>query len=112
MAQENNNNGNGGWGEYGKLVLNELERLEKNQNETQENINEIKTEISKLKQYKNDLEALRNWREDVNDVFSPTQMKEVKDEVYRQKNKWSKAIAIIGFIQFAMGVALLLTRIL
>lgn len=108
MDQEKKNNG---WGEYGKLVLNELERLDESQKETKEDLNKVKTDISKLKELKQDIENLKSWREDVNDVFSPRQMKEVKNEVYSQKNKWNMAIAILGFIQFAMGVILLLTRI-
>jgi hypothetical protein len=33
-------------------------------------------------------------------------MKEAKDEIYKQKNRWVAAIAIISFIQILVGVAL------
>jgi hypothetical protein len=46
------------------------------------------------------------WIHKVNDVWSPLQMKEAKDEIYKQKNRWVAAIAIISFIQVIMGVIL------
>jgi hypothetical protein len=33
-------------------------------------------------------------------------MKEAKDEIYQQKNRWVAAIAIITFVQVAVGVAI------
>jgi cytochrome c-type biogenesis protein CcmE len=35
-------------------------------------------------------------------------MKEAKDEIYRQKNRWVAVIAIMSFIQIAVGVILTL----
>jgi hypothetical protein len=32
-------------------------------------------------------------------------MKEAKDELYRQKNRWAAAIAIITFVQISVGIA-------
>lgn len=32
-------------------------------------------------------------------------MKEAKDEIYQQKNRWVAAIAIITFVQIVVGVA-------
>jgi hypothetical protein len=46
----------------------------------------------------------KNWIERVNDVWSPAQMKEAKDEIYAQKNKWVATIAIMTFIQIALGL--------
>jgi hypothetical protein len=31
-------------------------------------------------------------------------MKEAKDELYKQKNRWAAAIAIIAFVQIAVGL--------
>jgi len=39
-------------------------------------------------------------------VWSPTQMKEAKDEIYRQKGLVTAAIAIISFVQVAIGIAI------
>ena len=46
----------------------------------------------------------KSWIDKVNDVWSPSQMKEAKDEIYSQKNKWIATIAIITFIQIIIGI--------
>ena len=33
-------------------------------------------------------------------------MKEAKDEIYKQKTRWAAAIAIITFVQIAIGIAI------
>jgi hypothetical protein len=33
-------------------------------------------------------------------------MKEAKDEIYKQKSRWIAAIAVISFIQIAVGIAI------
>ena len=43
------------------------------------------------------------WIEKVNDVWSPQQMKEAKDEIYSQKNKWVATVAIVTFLQIVLG---------
>jgi hypothetical protein len=39
----------------------------------------------------------------VSDVWSPSQMKEAKDEIYKQKSRWVAAI-IITFVQIIVGL--------
>jgi DNA repair exonuclease SbcCD ATPase subunit len=98
------------WGEYSKLVLKELERL----NESTENLrkdmdtrfSELNQKITEVKNIEGKVTAQANWIEKVNDVWSPTQMKEAKDEIYKQKTRWAATIAIITFIQVAVGIAI------
>jgi y4mF family transcriptional regulator len=53
-----------------------------------------------------DLEQGKNTlrMDKVNDVWSPNQMKEAKDEIYKQKSRWVAAIAIITFVQIIIGL--------
>jgi hypothetical protein len=44
------------------------------------------------------------WKERVDEVISPTQLKELKDEVYSQKTKWTAAVAILGFAQIVFSL--------
>lgn len=98
------------WGDYSKLVLKELERLNDNYEKMREDIDSRFKEMNKvLSDFKNTEKVVfdqKNWIEKVNDVWSPIQMKEAKDELYNQKNKWVATIAVLTFIQ--MIVALLL----
>lgn len=96
------------WAEYSRLVLKELERLNENQEKMR---TDIETRFSQLTQKLSDLKNIESkvdehvrWIEKVNDVWSPSQMKSAKDEIYSQKNKWVAAIAILAFIQTMMGI--------
>ena len=100
------------WGDYSKLVLKELERLGDNFEKMREDIDsrfkEMSTVLSDLKNTEKTVADQKAWIEKVNDVWSPAQMKEAKDEIYRQKNKWAATIAIITFIQILIGIILAL----
>jgi hypothetical protein len=103
MAEEKDS-----WGEYGKLVLKELERLndnhEKMRADFDQRFNEINLKLGEVKTIEKNVGNNSAWIEKVNDVWSPTQMKEAKDEIYRQKTLLAAAIGIISFIQIAIGI--------
>lgn len=95
------------WGDYSKLVLKELERLNDSHEEMKRDMDTKFAELSqKLTEFKNIEKSVQDhedWIEKVNDVWSPTQMKEAKDEIYKQKSRWVAALAIISFVQIAIG---------
>lgn len=96
-----------GWGEYSKLVLNELVRLndnhEKMRNDFDTKLQEMNFKLGDIKSIEKNLGTNTTWMEKVNDVWSPNQMKEAKDEIYKQKSRWVAAIAIITFVQIIIG---------
>jgi hypothetical protein len=96
------------WGEYSKLVLKELERLndnhEKMRSDFDSRLNEMNLKLNDIKTIEKDLGSNSAWIEKVNEIWSPTQMKEAKDEIYKQKSKWISVIAIITFAQILVGV--------
>lgn len=96
------------WGDYGKLVLKELERLSETQEKMREDLDirfkEMNNILSEFKSTEKTVTDHKVWIEKVNDVWSPAQMKEAKDELYRQKNKWVATIAIMTFLEILIGV--------
>jgi len=98
------------WGDYSKLVLKELERLNDNYDKMRSDMDNRFSELNqKLTEFKNvegKVDTHAKWIEKVNDVWSPTQMKEAKDEIYKQKNRWIAAMAILGFAQLALTIAI------
>jgi hypothetical protein len=96
------------WADYSKLVLKELERLAENQEKMRTDIdkklNEMNLKLNDVKNIERNVEANTSWIAKVNDVWSPSQMKEAKDELYRQKNRWVAAIAIMSFVQIVVGI--------
>jgi len=98
------------WGDYSKLVLKELERLNENYDKMREDIDirfsELNTRLTEVKAVEKSVQSQTSWVEKVNDVWSPSQMKEAKDEIYKQKSRWVAAIAIISFTQVIVGLGI------
>lgn len=99
----------GTWGDYSKLVLKELERLNENQDKMRTDLDnrfsELNSKLGEVRNIEGKVDGHSIWIDRVNDVWSPSQMKEAKDEIYRQKNRWAAAIAIITFVQISVGIA-------
>lgn len=96
------------WSDYSKLVLKELERLNDNYERMRQDMDirfqEINSNLSEFKNTEKTVFDQKMWIEKVNDVWSPVQMKEAKDEIYSQKNKWIATIAILTFVQILVGI--------
>ncbi len=105
MAEEKDS-----WGDYSKLVLKELERLndnhEKMRSDFDARLNEMNLKLNDVKGVEKTVAVNSAWIDKVNDVWSPTQMKEAKDEIYKQKSRWVAAIAIVTFVQILVGVVI------
>lgn len=76
-----NNPEHNGWNEWSRHVLKELERLNDNIGAAREEIHSLKNEITKVKSMQYGLDELKNWRKDVTEVVSSSQLKEMKDSV-------------------------------
>ena len=99
-----------GWSEYGKLVLKELERLDENQNKLKKDLDdkclELSKKLSEINQLEKDIKNLQIWKENVTEVWSVTQMKEVKNQLYDLKESWQKVIGIVIAVQVILGLIL------
>ena len=98
------------WEEYGRFVIKELERLNTNYESLRKDLdyklNELNDKISEIQGVERTVNDQKVWIERVNDIWSPTQMKEAKDEIYKQKNRWTAAMAILVFLQVLIGFLL------
>lgn len=98
------------WSDYSKLVLRELERLNENYDRMRSDMDtrfgELNQKLTEVKNVEKSVTLNTSWIEKVNDVWSPSQMKEAKDEIYKQKNRWVAAIAILSFIQILIAIGL------
>src|SRR3990167_5088993 len=91
------------WQEYSKLVLSELERLHIGQESLKKEMNEKFTEINEklgdLQHASNSISTLQQWKDNVTEVWSVTQMQQAKNQVYAQKNRWAIITGVVIAIQ-------------
>ena len=98
------------WGEYSKLVLNELQRLNENtehmRTDMGKRFNEMNQKLTEIKNIEGKVISHGSWIDKVNDVWSPTQMKEAKDEIYKQKNRMTAIFAVLAFLQILITIGI------
>jgi hypothetical protein len=63
----------------------------------------VRQEIAELKAKEDKVVELRDWKQKIDDVVSPTQLSRLVQEVQDLNNFKIKAITIFAVIQFAMG---------
>lgn len=136
MATENNN----GWNEWSKHVLKELERLNSNyeslnskidsiKSDVHEEISGIKNDITKVKamQYTLDemklwkktyedeavlksVRELKSWKNEVDEIASPTQFNEMVKDLNMLKTFKTQAITIFLVVQTLFGLTMALIK--
>ena len=103
-------NSENGWAEYSKLVLKELETLALGIKELNDSMNEMKREITEIRAREDKVQELVKWKERVDEVASPSQIKDLKEEVEDLKLFKTKAVTIFAVIQFAMAAVVFAQR--
>lgn len=97
-----------GWNEYSRLVLAELEKLNNSVEEISDDITELRQEITKIKSIKYDITDIKEWRKDLSEVVSPTQLKEVRKDVDKLKTFKTVSTTAWVIVQILFGIAIAL----
>ena len=95
--------GQNGWNEYSKLVLKELESLALSIDNLNGQVQEIKQELIEIKTKENRIDEIKIWKEKVDDVCSPSQLKELIEKVDGLTTFKVKAVGVFIAVQFMMG---------
>jgi prefoldin subunit 5 len=95
-----------GWNEYSRLVLAELEKLNVNVSALSKDIDYLKEEITKIKSLKYSVEDLKEWRKDISEVASPTQLKELTNDVQSLKTFKTVAVTVWAVVQIGFGICI------
>ena len=104
--------GENGWGEYSRLVLKELETLAKSIEGLRTELQDMKQELAAIRAKEDKVDELRSWKEKIDEVASPTQLKELTTEVQDLKIFKTKAITVFALVQFLMASALAALKVL
>ena len=99
-------NNDNGWGEYSRLVLKELETLASGIKELNESINDMKREMTEIRAKEDKVQELVKWKERIDEVASPSQLKDLQIQVEDLKLFKTKAVTIFAVVQFGMGAIL------
>jgi len=99
-----------GWNEYSKLVINELERLNDGISNLNTEIQGLKKEIVELKGKEENYRELRVWKQAVDEVASPTQLKETIKDVSDLKTFKTQAVTVFLIVQAAVGISIALLK--
>jgi len=99
------NNGNG-WETYSKLVLQQLETLSSGIEGLRSELQMVQTQLTELKAKEDRVQDLKVWKEKMDDVASPPQLREVLQEVEDLKIFKTKAVTMFMVMQGIMGLAM------
>ncbi len=100
-----------GWNEYSRLVLKELETLGDAIDGLRSELHEMKQELAKMQVKEDKVDELRAWKEKVDEVVSPTQLKELVVEIDGLRTFKTKAITVFAVVQFGMAAYVWLVKV-
>ena len=96
------------WGEYSRLVIAELERLNDGISKLNGEIQDLKREITEMKVKEDNVKELKKWKESVDEVTSPSQLKEVIKDVSELKTFKTQAITVWVVVQILFGIVIMI----
>jgi len=99
-----------GWNEYSKLVLKELEVLAAGINALKHEMQDLKQEMTELRLKEDKIKELRDWKDKIDDVVSPSQLRENVKTIDELKQFRTKAVTVFAVVQFIMAAAVALSR--
>jgi len=95
-----------GWDTYSKLVLQQLETLAKGIDGLRDELAHVKNQLTELKAKEDRVQDLKEWKEKIDEVASPTQLRDALKEIEDLKQFKTKAVTIFMVVQFLMALAL------
>lgn len=88
---------------YNQLVLAQLQSLAQAIEALRGDLQIVRQEITELKAKEDKVVELREWKQKIDEVTSPTQLAKIVQEVQDLNNFKTKAVTIFAVVQFAMG---------
>ena len=81
----------------------EQETLAQGIKELNDNLGDVKREIAEIRAREDKVQELVKWKERIDEVASPSQIKDLTKEVEELKLFKTKAITVFAVVQFAMA---------
>ncbi len=103
---------NNGWETYSKLVLQQLETMSNGIEALRTELQDMKSQLTELKAREDRVQDIKVWKEKMDDVASPPQLKTALDDIEELKLFKTKAVTIFMVVQFGMGLLIGLSKIM
>jgi hypothetical protein len=101
-----------GWNEYSRLVLEQLEGLSVGIDSLRDEMLQIKEDMTIMKAKEDKVTELKTWKERIDEVTSPPQLKTLVEQVQELKEFKTKAITVFMVVQAFVGFVLAYTHII
>jgi len=101
-----------GWETYSKLVLQQLETMSSGIEALRIELQDVKGQLTELKAKEDRVQDIKAWKEKLDDVASPPQIKVALQEIEELKEFKTKAVTMFMVVQALMASALALTNML
>tara|TARA_B100001778_G_C18149685_1_gene433239 strand:- start:215 stop:532 length:318 start_codon:yes stop_codon:yes gene_type:complete len=97
---------NNGWDTYSKLVLQQLETLASGIEALRGELQDVKGQLTELKAKEDRVQELRAWKDKMDDIASPPQLKNALEDIENLKIYKTKAMTAFMVIQGLMALVL------
>ena len=98
------------WDQYSRLVLQQLETLSNGIEGLRVELQDVKNQLTELKAKEDRVQDLKEWKEKIDDVASPSQLQNALQEIEDLKTFKTKAVTIFAVVQFLMAGVLAITK--
>jgi chromosome segregation ATPase len=95
-----------GWETYSKLVLQQLETMAGGIESLRNELQDVKEQLTELKAKEDRVQELKAWKEKMDDVASPPQLKNALEEIDKLKTFQTKAVTVFMMVQAGVGFAM------
>ena len=99
-----------GWENYSRLVLQQLEGLAKSIQGLRDEFHGVKEQLTELKAKEDRVQEIREWKMRIDEVTSPTQLKQALSDVEDLKMFKTKAITVFMVVQFFMAFSVWIVK--
>jgi Tfp pilus assembly protein PilO len=99
------------WDQYSRLVLQQLETLANGIEGLRSELQDVKSQLTELKAKEDRVQDLKDWKEKIDEVASPSQLQNALQEIEDLKIFKTKAVTIFTVVQFFMAAALALSKL-
>ena len=95
-----------GWENYSRLVLQQLETLSSGIEGLRIELQDVKNQLTELKVKEDRVQEIKEWKNKLDEVASPTQLQAALKELEELKLFKTKAITGFAVVQAMMAIAL------